>query len=1209
MAARRSRAAALAWVLLRPAAAQQRPLCNASLGLSLCPSLSTTCTGTPYVEPADPTCSGEPDSSAGDFAAGCAGYFASRVEAASRDGRGFIEPSMCPPGCLYEDPAPTCARGWRSGYAALAGREGLADSPRPWLACSPNATLDPGCYDACPAGCDLAYDSPGGGPVGVCLSAGSAGNERDACRLCPGFRQPSSYTEDNVTCVSNAPTCADTDGDPYTGEQPFDYGLGCGAGRLVPDPQTVVCDGPDGCSRQQCCRPPTLAEVSAAVENCTQDGVLSPQMGSAVDARFAAVAELALDPVGDWMDGNAELQSILFCTMFVQAVEEVERVGADGTRYSENVDSGVCVMDERSCPQILPPLESPECVWDCPFAPRSCDEAAPMIAPGGCAYDCTVAGGGSAAEQSFIDQNGARLGCGNSSTVDFGACTAASCAMGPCGNGAMCPSDGLFNHAFLSVNGIRGCYSQGQPDDPRGRSPGRLSLAAGDPGLDSREGCEGVGAGLREAGYPGLRWVSHRSRVCDAAGLGALDRGVLETFCAERVRLALNTSCPATEHHHCCSCFSPDFPAVPDDGHCCADCANTCRGQPSSLSEDDPCQGIGGSCDPMELMNALEDLLELERAAHNGICRLDPEQPSVRSACDNNDNETACEDASVPDPDDADRRWNCQWLDPASAQRASATDLLTPGKIHSYCPCRAAIRKMELQGGPERREAADAVQEACYPSETTPPTVCTLLAANPEASPPQAGGCQVQSGGGTCTYAPPRAAVTAEEAEVDGDVCLPDSHPAGGDMDPEDVAPGPCTTGVRLHRTEVLDGAEFAARLASGVTAGLLDPTDRGLRVDGHDGVADCRWALSCPSNATYLALQFRSLDLQDPTATVRLFDGLTVGSPPVVVDPAINCSLQETPLSAASCTSGAERDRCSFVPAVVRSHTTCASLHALSDRVPSQDECRAAPFRCIAPANADTASEWSACSAFRDEESCWNWGCEAVPAGSAERCQAVNSMSSAEAEWRMWGTHSCQQMQDGWQVCTTEGDVNHGTVMANCPYTCGIARGDPPPPCPDAQVRCPLCAICKLHKFEHGIVVAQETCVDPNAVSGTVDSCAAGFFPGCLDIEGNTMEDCCPSSSCSYSPACERVLREAECVGRPAIASRVSRHTPTRRSSGRWLSDAFAVGVSSQANPLSDGDTFVARGRTMLVQFTSSNATRAAAEGGFSAEFACQTL
>ena len=36
------------------------------------------------------------------------------------------------------------------------------------------------------------------------------------------------------------------------------------------------------------------------------------------------------------------------------------------------------------------------------------------------------------------------------------------------------------------------------------------------------------------------------------AGL-TLDRGVLETFCAERVRLALNTSCPATEHHHCCS--------------------------------------------------------------------------------------------------------------------------------------------------------------------------------------------------------------------------------------------------------------------------------------------------------------------------------------------------------------------------------------------------------------------------------------------------------------------------------------------------------------------------------------------------------------------------------------------------------------------------------------------------------------------------------
>ena len=132
---------------------------------------------------------------------------------------------------------------------------------------------------------------------------------------------------------------------------------------------------------------------------------------------------------------------------------------------------------------------------------------------------------------------------------------------------------------------------------------------------------------------------------------------------------------------------------------------------------------------------------------------------------------------------------------------------------------------------------------------------------------------------------------------------------------------------------------------------------------------------------------------------------------------------------------------------------------------------------------------------------------------------------------------------------------------------------------------------------------------MDPNAASGTVDSCAAGFFPGCLDIEGNTMEDCCPASSCSYSPACQRVFREAECVGRPAIASRVSRHSPSIRSSGRWLPDAVAVAVPSQANPLSDGDTFLAPGRTMLVQFTSSNATRAAAEGGFSAEFACRTL
>ena len=44
---------------------------------------------------------------------------------------------------------------------------------------------------------------------------------------------------------------------------------------------------------------------------------------------------------------------------------------------------------------------------------------------------------------------------------------------------------------------------------------------------------------------------------------------------------------------------------------------------------------------------------------------------------------------------------------------------------------------------------------------------------------------------------------------------------------------------------------------------------------------------------------------------------------------------------------------------------------------------------------------------------------------------------TSAESSWRMWGTHTCQQMQDHWKVCSTASDVNHATVTMNCPCTC----------------------------------------------------------------------------------------------------------------------------------------------------------------------------
>jgi len=52
-------------------------------------------------------------------------------------------------------------------------------------------------------------------------------------------------------------------------------------------------------------------------------------------------------------------------------------------------------------------------------------------------------------------------------------------------------------------------------------------------------------------------------------------------------------------------------------------------------------------------------------------------------------------------------------------------------------------------------------------------------------------------------------------------------------------------------------------------------------------------------------------------------------------------------------------------------------------------------------------------------------------------------SMSLAEMNFRMWDHYSCEEVQSGWGVCTDETDPNHALIMANCPATCCMARGD----------------------------------------------------------------------------------------------------------------------------------------------------------------------
>jgi len=66
----------------------------------------------------------------------------------------------------------------------------------------------------------------------------------------------------------------------------------------------------------------------------------------------------------------------------------------------------------------------------------------------------------------------------------------------------------------------------------------------------------------------------------------------------------------------------------------------------------------------------------------------------------------------------------------------------------------------------------------------------------------------------------------------------------------------------------------------------------------------------------------------------------------------------------------------------------------------------------------------------------------------TSRNCEA----SDEEQNFRMWGTHSCQEVQDGWQVCTNEDDVNHEMIMNKCPATCAMARNECSGRCPNVS-------------------------------------------------------------------------------------------------------------------------------------------------------------
>ena len=107
--------------------------------------------------------------------------------------------------------------------------------------------------------------------------------------------------------------------------------------------------------------------------------------------------------------------------------------------------------------------------------------------------------------------------------------------------------------------------------------------------------------------------VAAQQQFCsETETVGSLSREVMAQYCAPQIKAGL-LRCPEVEHHDCCSCHSASFPTVPDNGHCCADCAAACDGKPAVLPPGDRCAGIAlgeEDCDPLDLLHSIHAMVQ-----------------------------------------------------------------------------------------------------------------------------------------------------------------------------------------------------------------------------------------------------------------------------------------------------------------------------------------------------------------------------------------------------------------------------------------------------------------------------------------------------------------------------------------------------------------------------------------------------------------------
>ena len=164
-------------------------------GTAVCPASSVVCVGTPTAPVGPPTCEG---TTADGYDCQALFDFAKRQDN-----------TTCPDECFYTNDHPTCGAGWIDDVV-LRGRYPVAN--RPFRVCDyPGVDPQHDCAASCAPGCELRWDAPAHGAVGICV---------------PLMARPTGSCTGTATDQTATPDCA-MEFSAAGGTAAFDCAAGC----------------------------------------------------------------------------------------------------------------------------------------------------------------------------------------------------------------------------------------------------------------------------------------------------------------------------------------------------------------------------------------------------------------------------------------------------------------------------------------------------------------------------------------------------------------------------------------------------------------------------------------------------------------------------------------------------------------------------------------------------------------------------------------------------------------------------------------------------------------------------------------------------------------------------------------------------------------------------------------------------------------------